>query len=147
ESVRAYKVLGHDHQHEIHLAARQAEGAAARRAVRFTPHLVPQNRGLLSTVYVPVRPDADPVAVKAAYEKAYAGAAFVRLVHEPDTTHVRHSNFADVAVDVDTHCGLAIARGAIDNLVKGGSGQAVQNVNLAMGWAETAGLPAAGGGP
>jgi len=152
EAVRAYKVLGHDHGHEIKLAAHAVAGQskappATVRPVRFTPHLVPQNRGLLSTVYLPVAPGVTSEAAKAAYQAAYARTPFVRVVPEPDTAHVRGSNFADVAVDVDPESNLLVARCAIDNLLKGGSGAAVQNMNLALGFAPTLGLPVAGGGP
>lgn len=153
EAVRAYKVLGHDHLGEIRLATGRLEGhqpgrtAATLRPVRFTPHLVPQNRGLLSTVYLAAKPGVTAEAVKAAYQGAYTGSAFVRVVPEPDTSHVRGSNFADIAADHDADSGLIVARGAIDNLVKGGAGQAIQNMNHAFGFAQTAGLPVAGGGP
>jgi N-acetyl-gamma-glutamyl-phosphate reductase len=148
EAVRAYKVLDHDHLGEIRLAAARIEGkAASPRPVRFTPHLVPQNRGLLATVYLPVPPGTESTTVRQAYAKAYAGSPFVRLVAEPDTSHVRGSNFADIAVDVDPDAGLLVARGAIDNLVKGGSGAAIQNMNLALGFDVAAGLPVVGGGP
>jgi N-acetyl-gamma-glutamyl-phosphate reductase len=150
EAVRAYKVLGHDHLAEIRLAANAIESdgmAAPVRAVRFTPHLVPQNRGLLATVYLPLKPGADAATVKQAYARQYASTPFVRIVPEPDTSHVRGSNFADVAVDVDAEANLLVARCAIDNLVKGGSGAAVQNMNLALGFPVQAGLPAVGGGP
>ena len=150
EAVRAYKVLGHDHLGEIRLAANAVESnglAAPVRPVRFTPHLVPQNRGLLATVYLPLKAGTDAATVKAAYATQYAKTPFVRLVAEPDTSHVRGSNFADVAVDVDVESGLIVARCAIDNLVKGGSGAAVQNMNLALGLPVALGLPAVGGGP
>ncbi len=150
EAVRAYKVLGHDHLGEIRLAANAASGQShgkAARAVRFTPHLVPMSRGLLSTVYLPAKPGVTAEEVKAAYVRAYSGTKFLRVVPEPDTGVVAGSNFADVAIDLDADSGLLVARCAIDNLVKGGSGQAVQNMNLALGWAETEGLSAVGGGP
>jgi N-acetyl-gamma-glutamyl-phosphate reductase len=150
EAVRAYKVLGHDHLGEIRLAAHAIESngmVAPVRPVRFTPHLVPQNRGLLATVYLPIKAGVDAAQVKAAYAAEYAKKPFVRLVPEPDTSHVRGSNFADVAVDVDEDAGLLVARCAIDNLVKGGSGAAVQNMNLALGLDPTLGLPKVGGGP
>ena len=150
EAVRAYKVLGHDHLGEIRLAVNAVESngvLAPVRPVRFTPHLAPQNRGLLATVYLPLKPGVDAAQVKAAYAATYAGLPFVRLVAEPDTSHVRGSNFADVAVDVDPDAGLLVARCAIDNLVKGGSGAAVQNMNLALGFDTKAGLPLVGGGP
>jgi N-acetyl-gamma-glutamyl-phosphate reductase len=147
ESTRAYKVLAHDHLAEIRLAAAAIESDKAPRAVRFTPHLIPQNRGLLSTVYLPVGPSVDSDKVKAAYAKAYAMSAFVRMAPEADTAQVRHGNYADVAVDVDTDAGLLVARCAIDNLVKGGSGAAIQNMNLALGLPAQAGLDRVAGGP
>ncbi|MEK6985736.1 MAG: N-acetyl-gamma-glutamyl-phosphate reductase [Candidatus Thermoplasmatota archaeon] len=148
ESVRAYKVLGHDHLGEIRLASHAASGATgAVRPVRFTPHLVPMSRGLLSTVYLPAKPGISAEQAKAAYAKMYASSRFVRVVAEPDTGIVSGSNFADVAIDLDAESGLLVARCAIDNLIKGGSGQAVQNMNLALGWNETDGLTAVGGGP
>lgn len=153
ESVRAYKVLGHDHLGEIRDAARAVEAtvgttkAASPRPVRFTPHLVPQNRGLLATVYLPLKAGVTPEQVKAAYAAAYAKTPFVHLVAEADTGAVRGSNRAEVAVDVDVEAGLIIVRCAIDNLVKGGSGNAVQNMNRALGFPEGSGLPLVGGGP
>lgn len=157
ESVRAYKVLGHDHLGEIRdvtaaLEGKSPLGAGAgapgqQRAVRFTPHLVPQNRGLLATVYLPLKPGVSAEHVKAAYATAYAKTQFVHVVAEADTGAVRGSNRAEVAVDVDIDTNLIVARCAIDNLVKGGSGNAVQNMNGALGFAEGAGLPFVGGGP
>lgn len=149
ESVRAYKVLGHDHLGEIRDAAAAVEGkpAHAQRAVRFTPHLVPQNRGLLATVYLPLKAGVTAEHVKAAYATAYARTPFVHVVAEADTGAVRGSNRAEVAVDVDAEAQLIVVRCAIDNLVKGGSGNAVQNMNVALGFEPTLGLPVIGGGP
>lgn len=153
ESVRAYKVLGHDHLGEIKLAAAAVEGALrakaghTARAVRFTPHLVPQNRGLLATVYLPLKAGVSAEQVKAAYAAHYAKTPLVHLVAEADTANVRGSNRAEVAVDVDVEAGLIVARCAIDNLVKGGSGNAVQNMNAALGYEPLLGLPVLGGGP
>lgn len=148
ESVRAYKVLGHDHLGEIRLAAGAVEKKEAKpRAVRFTPHLVPANRGLLATVYLPLKDGATADQVKAAYAAHYAGSGLVSVVAEPDTANVRGSNRAEVAVDVDIEADLIVARCAIDNLVKGGSGNAVQNMNMALGLDPMLGLPVLGGGP
>ncbi|MGB0651912.1 MAG: N-acetyl-gamma-glutamyl-phosphate reductase [Thermoplasmatota archaeon] len=145
ESVRAYNVLGHDHQGEIEAAIAQVDHAPAR-PVRFTPHLVPQTRGLLATVYIPVTGAATAENVRRCYEEAYAEAPFVHLVDEADTGNVRGSNHAHVAVDLDEDTRLVVARCAIDNLVKGGAGTAVQNANDAMGWPTDAGLDRAPGG-
>ncbi len=146
ESVRAYNVLGHDHTAEIRHAARRMNGGTDR-PVRFTPHLVPQTRGLLSTVYLPLRDGVDAGAVAEAYERATADSTFVHLVDEPDTGHVRGSNHANIAVDVDEEAMIAVARCSIDNLVKGGAGQAVQCMNQSLGLPEDAGLRAPGGTP
>ncbi len=140
ESVTAYKVLGHDHTHEIRAAATNLSGQD--RPVRFTPHLVPQTRGLLATVYAPAADGVTAEDLEATYARAYAGSAFVRLAGEANTGHVRGGNFADVAVDLDPETGLLVARCAIDNLVKGGSGTAVQNMNTALGWDARLGLDA-----
>lgn len=142
ESVSAYKVLGHDHTAEIAGACDRMDGS--KHAVRFTPHLVPQTRGLLATVYAPAT-DVDPDGLKAAYEKAYADSRFVSFVDEASTGHVRGGNTAEVAVDVDPDTGLIVARGAIDNLLKGGSGTAVQNMNDTLGLPTAMGLPLYGG--
>jgi N-acetyl-gamma-glutamyl-phosphate reductase len=148
ESVRAYKVLGHDHLGEIRLAAAAVEGkASSPRAVRFTPHLVPQNRGLLATVYLPLKAGVTAEQAKAAYAAHYRDSPFVHVVAEADTGAVRGSNRAEVAVDVDVDTQLIVVRCAIDNLVKGGSGNAVQNMNMALGFGPTLGLPVVGGGP
>ncbi|MFA5944409.1 MAG: N-acetyl-gamma-glutamyl-phosphate reductase [Candidatus Thermoplasmatota archaeon] len=153
EAVRAYKVLGHDHLGEIRDAAGAVEAQAGThkaggpRPVRFTPHLVPLNRGLLATVYLPLKAGVTAEQVKAAYAAAYAKTPFIHLVAEADTGSVRGSNRAEVAVDVDVEAGLIVARCAIDNLVKGGSGNAVQNMNVALGFEPTLGLPMVGGGP
>ena len=140
ESVRAYKVLGHDHTHEIRAAAAGLSGTD--RPVRFTPHLVPQTRGLLATVYAPAAGGLTTDALRAAYESFYADSPFVRFAAEANTGNVRDGNYADVAVDLDPETNLIVARGAIDNLLKGGSGTAVQNMNTALGWAPGLGLGA-----
>ena len=141
ESMRAYKVLGHDHQAEMAAMAGAVAGRA--QAVRFTPHLVPMNRGLLATIYL--HTDAAADEVKALYADAYRDSPFVHVRGEPATGNVAGTNHAEVAVDVDQ--GILVARCAIDNLRKGGSGQAVQNMNDALGLPCTTGLTLAGGLP
>lgn len=147
ESLRAYKVLGHDHEAEIQGGVTQLSGQASAPTVRFTPHLVPQNRGLLVTAYLALADGVTGEEVEALYAKAYGDQALVRLVDEADTAHVKGSVLADVAVDVHEETGLLVARCAIDNLLKGGAGQALQAANLALGLPSTAGLPTVGGGP
>jgi N-acetyl-gamma-glutamyl-phosphate reductase len=109
--------------------------------VTFTPHLVPIDRGILSTIYVRVAPGVTEEAVADVFERAYAGATFVRLVGAalPEIKHVAHTNFCDIGWRVDPS-GRIILVSVIDNLLKGASGQAVQNMNVMLGLDETTGL-------
>ncbi len=153
ESLRAYKVEGHDHTDEIALALGNLEqgttpdGPELARPVRFTPHLVPQNRGLLATVYAPIQEGWTQGDLDAAYAKVYDGAPFVTVVEEPDTAHVRGTDHDLVAVHLDDAAGLLVARAAIDNPINGGAGTAVHAMNQALGLPETAGLPTVGVAP
>ena len=125
-SLSAYGVFGHRHGVEIE----QGVG----RQVTFTPHLVPLDRGILSTIYVRVAPGTTEEALGEIYARAYAGATFVRLVGPalPAIKHVAHTNFCDIGWRVDPS-GRAILVSVIDNLLKGASGQAVQNMNVMLG--------------
>jgi N-acetyl-gamma-glutamyl-phosphate reductase len=125
-SMSAYGVFNHRHGVEIE----QGVG----RTVTFTPHLVPLDRGILSTIYVRVAPGTTEEALGDVYEHAYSGATFVRLVGAslPEIKHVAHTNFCDIGWRVDPS-GRAILVSVIDNLLKGASGQAVQNLNVMLG--------------
>jgi N-acetyl-gamma-glutamyl-phosphate reductase len=113
--------------------------------VVFTPHLIPMQRGLLATVTAPAGPAATPRTLREALEDAYAGRLFVGLSDVPPQTRwLVGSNRALVAAFLDEEAGMVIVQGAIDNLVKGAAGQAVQAANLMLGLAEEAGLPLAG---
>jgi len=141
ESVRSYSVPKHRHLSEIS----QELDLAAGRKVRFTfvPHLVPVNQGICTTIFASLRDDASLDDVDRAYAAAYAGRPFVRLLgrnQSPDTKNVTGTNFVDVGWAFDTRAHQLILMSAEDNLVKGASGQAVQNFNLSHGFAETAGL-------
>lgn len=143
ESVTAYKVAEHRHTPEI------AQGIASlglpNPAVVFTPHLAPLDRGLLATVYLEVDPELLAEEAHALYAEAYADEPFVSVCHlgtQPATGHVRGSNRAHMAVSLDEPSHTLIVTCAIDNLVKGTAGQAVQCANLALGLDETAGLTA-----
>lgn len=146
EGVRAYKVAGaHRHTAEIEQELGEAAGAALN--VLFTPHLLPMSRGILSCVYAaPVDADAaaaDPDRFRRALEAAYAGEPFVDVLPAgrlPDTAHVRGGNRAHVTAVYDPRSRRVLAMAAIDNLVKGASGQAVQCMNLVAGLDEGAGL-------
>ncbi len=143
EGIRPYKVAGsHRHTPEMEQELSLAAGADVR--LTFTPHLVPMSRGILACVYAT---PTDPTRPAAAYHEAlvarYEGEPFVTVLppgHLPDTAFVRGSNRAHVAVAYDARVKRVIAMCAIDNLVKGASGQAVQCMNLALGLPEPAGL-------
>jgi N-acetyl-gamma-glutamyl-phosphate reductase len=150
ENLHAYKVVGHDHGFEIEAAVKTAadpEASDNRWPVRFTPHLVPMNRGLLATSYIPLIEGVDTEEAREVYYKAYENAATVDIVEEPSTANVRGTVRAEIGVDLDTHTRMLVVRAAIDNLTKGGSGQGVHNMNIALGELPTMGLPLLGGGP
>ncbi len=132
-SVGAYGVFNHRHGAEID----QGVG----RPVTFTPHLVPLDRGILATIYVRLPPGTTEEAVGDVYEQAYRGATFVRLVGAalPEIKHVAHTNFCDIGWRVDPS-GRAVIVSVLDNLLKGASGQAVQNLNVMLGLDERTAL-------
>lgn len=143
ENVLAYGVAKHRHAAEIE----QELGAVAGREVRvtFTPHLVPMNRGIFTTAYVPLARRASTADCLAVYREAYAAEPFVRVLDEgelPRTRAVRGSNFCDVTVVVEPRTERAICLSVLDNLGKGGSANAIQNLNIMHGWDERTGLEA-----
>lgn len=149
ESVRAYGVPKHRHLSEIEQELSLAAGRAV--TIQFTPHLIPVNRGILTTLYLtPARAitGAEPAAafageVAACYRAAYASEPFVRLLEGkalPDTKNVVGTNVLELAWRVDPRTGRLLVISAEDNIVKGASGQAVQAFNLLCGFSETAGL-------
>ncbi len=141
EGLMPYKVLSHRHQPEI--AAVLQAGAEGVGEVYFTPHLVPMNRGILSTVYLPLREKVELREIHFLYEDFYEDKPFVRVLPEgrfPSTHHVRGSNYCDIGMTLSPDGRLLVVMTAIDNLIKGASGQAVQNMNLMIGVEETLGL-------
>jgi N-acetyl-gamma-glutamyl-phosphate reductase len=132
-SLSAYGVFNHRHGAEIE------QGAG--RQVTFTPHLVPLDRGILATIYVRVAAGTTEATFEQIYQSAYAGATFIRLTGSqlPEIKHVAHTNFCDIGWRVDPS-GRAILVSVIDNLLKGASGQAVQNMNVMLGLDERTGL-------
>jgi N-acetyl-gamma-glutamyl-phosphate reductase len=140
EGYHAYNVAKHRHLAEFDQELSRAAGRTVE--VTFVPHLLPQNRGILATIYV--RGEAE--AIHAALAAAYAGEPFVVLLppgEAPATRHVRGSNFVHLGVIPDRRPGRAMVFAALDNLTKGSSGQAIQNANLMLGLPETMGLMAA----
>jgi N-acetyl-gamma-glutamyl-phosphate reductase len=141
ESFKAYKVGGHRHTPEIEENISRCAGKPVN--ITFVPHLVPMTRGMASTIYVTLAPGVDERQVRQCLESVYLDKPFIRLMPDgrfPDTLHVRGTNFCDIGCTVDPGSGRLILMSAIDNLVKGAAGQAVQNMNLMVGFEETAGL-------
>jgi N-acetyl-gamma-glutamyl-phosphate reductase len=141
ESVRPYGVPKHRHLSEIEEQLSVAAGTKV--TVQFTPHLIPVNRGILTTLYLEPKEKASAEAISACYTKAYANEPFVRLLDGmefPDTKNVVGTNVCEIAWRLDSRTGRLIVMSAEDNLVKGASGQAVQSMNLVCGFSETAGL-------
>ncbi len=141
ENIKAYGVATHRHTPEIEEQLGYASGETF--ALNFTPHLVPMNRGILVTSYATLKKDVTYEEVKAVYDKYYGTEKFVRVLDEnvcPETKWVEGSNFVDVNFKIDPRTNRIIMMGAMDNLVKGAAGQAVQNMNLAFGLNESEGL-------
>jgi N-acetyl-gamma-glutamyl-phosphate reductase len=142
ESVRPYGVPKHRHLSEIEQELSLAVGKAV--VIQFTPHLIPVNRGILTTLYArPTKPGSMAEAISQCYQKAYGQEPFVRLLsgtNLPDTKNVNGTNVIEIAWRVDARTGRLIVMSAIDNLVKGASGQAVQSMNIMCGFPETSGL-------
>jgi N-acetyl-gamma-glutamyl-phosphate reductase len=141
ESFKAYKVGAHRHTPEMEEKLSQAAQSNIR--LTFVPHLLPMSRGMETTIYT--RPKANVTAedIRACFEKFYEGRPFVRILRKgktPDTLHVRGTNFCDIGFSLDAKRGTLILLSVIDNLVKGAAGQAVQNMNLMLGFEESAGL-------
>lgn len=138
---KAYKVGGHRHTPEIEQELTAASGVPV--SVTFTPHLLPVSRGILTTAYVTTRGSMTEEKLHRVYSECYAAERFVRVMAPgsyPDISQVRGSNYCDIGVYYDPGRGRVTAISAIDNLVKGASGQAVQNMNILFGLDETTGL-------
>ena len=141
ENIKAYGVAGHRHTPEIEEQLSYAAGYPI--TLNFTPHLVPMNRGILVTAYASLKKDVTYEEVKAVYDKYYANEQFVRVLDKdvcPQTKWVEGSNYVDVNFKIDPRTKRIIMMGAMDNLVKGAAGQAVQNMNLMFGLPENEGL-------
>lgn len=146
ENMKAYGVTNHRHTPEIEEQLGYAAGKEI--VVNFTPHLVPMNRGILATEYATLNKKADGTLptyeeVKAVYDKYYKNEKFVRVLEKdicPETKWVEGSNYVDVNFKIDERTERIVMMGALDNLVKGAAGQAVQNMNLLFGFDEAEGL-------
>ena len=141
ENMKDYGVASHRHTPEIEEQLGYASGENV--TISFTPHLVPMNRGILATEYATLKKDVTGEEVKAIYDKYYADEKFVRVLGEgvcPETKWVEGSNYVDIGFKLDPRTNRIVMMGAIDNLVKGAAGQAVQNMNLLFGLPESEGL-------
>ena len=146
ENMKAYGVASHRHTPEIEEQLGYAGNCQV--TINFTPHLVPMNRGILATEYATLKRKPDGTLptyeeVKAVYDKYYANEKFVRVLDKgscPETKWVEGSNYVDINFVIDERTGRIIMMGALDNLVKGAAGQAVQNMNLLFGLPESEGL-------
>ena len=141
ENIKAYGVAGHRHTPEIEEQLSYAAGKPV--VISFTPHLVPMNRGILVTAYASLTKEVTWEEVRAAYDKYYKDEYFVRVLDKdvvPQTRWVEGSNFADVNFKIDPRTNRIVMMGAIDNMVKGAAGQAIQNMNLLFGLPENTGL-------
>ncbi|MCW2278979.1 N-acetyl-gamma-glutamyl-phosphate reductase [Heliophilum fasciatum] len=149
ENVKPYGVATHRHTPEIEQEASRLAGSDQAIKLSFTPHLMPMTRGILATVYMDLRPEADVTAaqVRERYQAFYAGETFVHVMDEgvwPQTKWSYGSNHAFIGVTVDRRTRRVIVASAIDNLIKGASGQAIQNMNLLFDLPETIGLTMSG---
>jgi N-acetyl-gamma-glutamyl-phosphate reductase len=141
ENFKAYKVAGHQHTPEIEQELAVVAGSPV--TLTFTPHLIPMIRGILSTIYLRTVQDMGEEMIWELYKKHYGNEPFIRLLlppELPETKYVSGTNFCDISLRLDKRTGRLIVISAIDNLMKGAASQAVQNMNLMMGWPQEAGL-------
>jgi N-acetyl-gamma-glutamyl-phosphate reductase len=140
-SVRGYSVVGHRHIPEIEQELSLLAGSSVK--ISFTPHLIPMSRGILSTIYAAGTRELDRDELLHTYQEYYRNEPFVRVLGKgnlPDTHHVVGSNFCDIGLEVDRRNNRLVLLSAIDNLVKGASGQALQNMNIMYSYKEVMGL-------
>ncbi len=141
ESFKAYKVGGHRHKPEMEEKLSLAAGKPVK--ITFVPHLLPMTRGMETTIYADLAREVKEADIEACFREFYAGRRFIRLTDQhrpPDTLHVRGTNLCDIGFVVEKDKGRIILMSVIDNLVKGAAGQAVQNMNIMLGFDEAAGL-------
>ncbi len=151
ESLEPYKIGTHRHipeiEQELNLIAAKRGASTMPLSVSFTPHLVPMNRGILSTAYARLSKLADITTLRELYANYYRGERFVRVSagdQPANPRHVRGSNYCDLSVHLDSRTGWVVTVAALDNLVKGAAGQALQALNLMLGFPESLGLQSPG---
>jgi N-acetyl-gamma-glutamyl-phosphate reductase len=141
ENIKAYGVTSHRHTPEIEEQLSYAAGSEV--LINFTPHLIPMNRGILTTSYATLKKEFSYEEIKSAYDKYYAAEKFIRVLNKdvfPQTKWVEGSNFIDLNFKIDARTNRIVIMGAIDNLIKGAAGQAVQNMNIMFNIDEATGL-------
>ena len=141
EGFHAYKVASHRHTPEIEQTLSKLSGEDV--TITFVPHLLPVNRGILATVYADLKEGVTYGEIRKAYEDYYKDEFFIRLLDDgkcADIHNVRYSNFCDISLHFDKRAGKLVACAAIDNMVKGAAGQAIQNMNIIFGLDEKTGL-------
>ena len=141
DNFKAYNVAHHRHTPEIEQALTNLGGEEV--IINFTPHLVPMSRGILATCYAKLKEEISAGTIEAAFQKMYGKEKFIRLLGRdayPETKFVRGSNYCDIAWHIDERTHRVIVLSAIDNLIKGAAGQAVQNLNIAAGFEESTAL-------
>ncbi len=139
ENIQAYKLTSHRHRAEIVQELTRLDGGLSK--ISFTPHVIPSVRGILTTAHIFVKKDLGEEEVGAIYRKFYHDRPFIRLIKGiPVLGSVRGSNFCDIGFEIEKDSDRIVVISAIDNLVKGASGQAIQNMNLMFGLPETTGL-------
>ena len=141
EGFAPYKVASHRHTPEIEQTLSHIGGSDIK--ITFVPHLLPINRGIVSTIYADILPNANFEEIRSAYENAYENEPFVRLLSQGETAnlkHVKYTNLCDISLHFDARTNKIIIVSAIDNMMKGAAGQAIQNMNIAFGLDETTGL-------
>ena len=139
EGVMAYSVTNHRHMGEIEDQIIRVSGDQKAK-VTFVPHLIPQTRGILATIYAKLKKPAKTASLMKLYKDFYKGQPFVRIYPTPCTKNVSFTNYCDIGVEVNEETNTVIVTSAIDNLIKGAAGQAVQNMNLICGLDESKGL-------
>ncbi len=152
EAIHAYKIGAHRHLPEIEQGLNQLISASDKRtsaplSLMFTPHLIPINRGILSTAYASLKSDIEPLKMNDVYHQFYQDEPFIRIFPKAETVNPRNlrgANFCDLSYTYDPRTSHIISSGAIDNLVKGAAGQAIQCMNLMVGFPETLGLTGPG---
>jgi len=141
ENIKAYKIASHRHTPEIEQELSMACNKNIK--VQFTPHLIPMNKGILTTCYAKLKTNLDENEIRKIYKEQYKNDYFVRILDEncfPETKFVINTNFIDIQIKIDKRTNNIIAIGVIDNLIKGASGQAVQNMNIMFGFDEKTAL-------